>query len=473
MALDALKHVGAVLIPVIHVGLATWVAVHALLHKRDTSAAVGWIGIAWLSPVVGSVLYFLFGINRVQRRASRLSQRRPARQAQRPPARHHGRDDHLAPLERLVRSITGRPAEAGNDVIPFHNGDEAYPAMLEAIEGAQRTVALSSYIFRGDAAGYGFVDALVLAHRRGVGVKILIDGIGGGYFISPARSRLRQAGVDVRRFLHSPLPWRMPFLNLRNHRKILVVDGSTAFVGGLNIGQENVLSSRPRHPVRDVHFRMRGPVVAQITEIFADDWLFTTGEQLSGPDWFPPLAAAGDATARAITSGPDEDFGKTELVILQAIACARRTVKIMTPYFLPDEDVVTALALAAMRGVEVDVVVPGRTNHRLVDWALGANAAPLVRAGVRIWRGPPPFNHSKLMTVDGLWCLLGSANWDVRSFRLNFEVDVEIYGSSLVQKIDAALLSQAKDLLTARELTGRTLPRQLRDAAARLLLPYL
>lgn len=472
MASDALSYVGPILIPAIHVGLATWVAVHVLLHKRDTSAAVGWIGIAWLSPVVGSLLYFLLGINRVQRRASRLSQRRAPRQS-RPPPPHISRDDHLAPLEHFVRSVTGRSAEAGNDVTPLHNGDDAYPAMLEAIDGAQHTVALSSYIFRGDAAGYGFVDALVRAHRRGVHVKVLVDGIGGGYFVSPACSRLRRAGVDVRRFLHSPLPWRMPFLNLRNHRKILVVDGATAFVGGLNIGRENVLSTGPRHPVRDVHFRLLGPAVAQIAAIFADDWLFVTGEQLSGADWFPPLAAAGDATARAITSGPDEDFGKTELVILQAIACARRSIKIMTPYFLPDEDAITALALAAMRGVEVDVIVPARTNHRLVDWALGANSGPLVRAGARIWRCPPPFNHTKLMTVDGLWCLLGSANWDVRSFRLNFEVDIEIYGSTFVPKIEGALLNRSKDLLTAPELSGRTLSRQLRDAAARLLLPYL
>lgn len=469
---DALHDIRTVLITAIHVGLAVWVTAHVLLHKRDTSAAVGWIGIAWLSPVVGSLLYFVLGINRVRRRAGRLSEHRP-RHKRPPPPRPPGRDDHLAPLERAVQHITGRSAEAGNEVTPLHNGDEAYPAMLAAIDDARHSVALSTYIFRGDAAGRRFVDALGRARRRGVVVKVLVDGIGGGYFASPACQALRRAGVDVGRFLHSPLPWRTPLLNLRTHRKILVADGCIGFVGGLNIGQENVLAAGPRHAVRDLHFRLRGPAVAQLAEVFADDWLFVAGEQLGGSAWSPPLSAAGEVVARTITSGPDQDYGKTELVILQAIACAKRCIKIVTPYFLPDEDTITALALAATRGIDVDIVVPARTNHRVVDWALGAHVGPLLSAGVRIWRSPPPFNHSKVMTVDGLWCLLGSANWDLRSFRLNFEVNLEIYGSTVVQNIDDALMSETGDPLTSQELSQRTLPRQLRDAAARLLLPYL
>jgi len=470
---DALDDIRTVLITAIHVGLAVWVTAHVLLHKRDTSAAVGWIGIAWLSPIVGSLLYFVLGINRVRRRAGRLGKHRPGHGRPRPPPRPPGRDDHLAPLERAVQRITGRPAEAGNEVLPLHDGDEAYPAMLAAIDAARHSVALSTYIFRGDAAGRLFVDALARATRRGVAVKVLVDGVGGGYFTSPACRALRRAGVDVGRFLHSPLPWRMPFLNLRTHRKILVADGRVGFVGGLNIGGENMLAAGPRHPVRDIHFRLRGPAVAQLAEVFADDWLFMAGEQLGGSAWFPPLGAAGDVVARTITSGPDQDYGKTELVILQAIACARRCIKIMTPYFLPDEDTITALALAATRGVDVDIVVPARTNHRVVDWAFGAHVGPLLSAGVRIWRSPPPFNHSKVMTVDGLWCLLGSANWDLRSFRLNFEINLEVYGSTLVQKIDEALMGERSDPLTGPELIHRTPPRRLRDAAARLLLPYI
>ena len=465
--------IGEVLILLIHVVLATAVAMHVLLHKRDTSAAVGWIGVAWLSPVFGSVLYFVFGINRVQRRASRLTDRHPRRDRRGPARPPAARDDHLAALERAVHRISGRAAESGNEVTPLHNGDEAYPAMLAAIDAARASVALSTYIFRGDSVGRSFTDALIRAQRRGVRVRVLIDGIGGGYFISRPFWRLRRAGVDVRRFLHSALPWRMPFLNLRTHRKILVVDGSVGFLGGLNIGAENVLRARRRHRVRDLHFRLRGPTVAQLAEVFADDWSFVTGEELGGSEWFPELAPVGDLAARIVTSGPDQDFGKTELVILQAIGCARQSIRVATPYFLPDENTVTALALAAMRGVEVDVIVPARNDHRIIDWALGAHLRPLLSAGCRIWRSPPPFDHSKLMTVDGLWCLIGSANWDIRSFRLNFEIEMEVYGRGFARAIDEALLAEPKHEMTGEELNRRSLPRRLRDAAARLLLPYL
>jgi len=176
---------------------------------------------------------------------------------------------------------------------------------------------------------------------------------------------------------------------------------------------------------------------------------------------------------RVILSGPDEDLEKIELMILEAIACARQSIKVVTPYFLPDDRLVTALALASLRGVGVDVVVPAHGNHLLVDWAMRAQIGPLVAAGCRIWRSPPPFDHSKLMTVDGIWCLIGSANWDVRSFRLNFELNVEIYHADIVRKIDELMATRRGVLTTAAELDRLPLPVKLIDNAARLMLPYL
>lgn len=468
-----LAAISAVVGPVVHILLAAATTVHVLLYKRDTGAAVGWIGIAWLSPMLGSLLYFVFGINRVTRRANRLLERRPRRGHERPSALAPGRDDHLAPLERAVHWITQRPAAVGNEVTPLRSGDEAYPRMLAAIDAARASVALSTYIFRADTIGGSFIEALIRAQQRGVEVRVLIDGIGSGYFISGAFWKLRQAGLSVARFLHSPLPWRMPFLNLRTHRKILVVDGCVAFIGGLNIGDENVLSQKPPHPVRDTHFALRGPAVRQLAEVFAEDWLFTANEQLAGEAWFPPLATAGPSVARVITSGPDRDLEKIEFAALQAIACAKRSITIMTPYFLPDEPTVTALALAAMRGVDVDIILPQRSNHWYMDWAVRAHIGPLVETGCRIWKSRPPFDHSKIMSVDGLWCLIGSANWDVRSFRLNFEVDLEIYGPAVVRQVDQILSAQPRQRLTADELRNRPLARRLADAGARLLLPYL
>ena len=460
-------------ISAVHLLLAIAVTTHVLLHKRDIGASIGWIGLAWLSPILGSGLYLIFDINRVKRRAQLLRDRQPARRAAGLSVSSATRDDHLAPLERAGFSITHRPAESGNAVALLTNGDEAYPRMVAAIAAARASVALSSYIFRADAAGEIFIDALIGARKRGVEVRVLIDGIGGGYFISPTYRRLRRGGVIVARFLHSPLPWRMPVLNLRTHKKLLVLDGRIAFTGGLNIGSENLLRSQPRHPVHDTHFVFDGPVVAQLSEAFAEDWLFIAGEQLTGEAWFPPLGESGSGTARAVISGPDQDVEKIEFMILEAVACARRSIKIMTPYFLPDDRLITALAMASMRGIEVDVIVPGRSNYLVVDWAVRAQIGPLVAAGCRIWSNPPPFNHSKIMTVDGVWCMIGSANWDVRSFRLNFELNMEVYHSDLVQRVEGLMAAMQTSRITATELARRPLPFRLRDSAARLMLPYL
>lgn len=455
-----------------HVALAAAVTAHALAHKRDPGSAVAWIGLAWLSPVIGSVLYALLGINRVQRRARGL------RATSSPPLAPAGRatssrSGSLAELELAAYRISGRDATDGNAVAILSNGDDAYPQMLAAIDAAARSVALSTYIFRADESGREFISALARARGRGVAVRVLIDGYGGGYVRSDAYRALRRAGVPVDRFLHSALPWRMPFLNLRTHRKLLAVDGMLAFAGGLNIGVENVIGSKPPFPVRDTHFRFSGPVVAQFSGAFAEQWSFTTGEGLDGEAWAPSLARTGTSTARVVTSGPDQDLEKIELLVLAAINAARRSIRIMTPYFLPDDRVITALALAAMRGVEVDIVVPEHSNHPAVDWAMRAHVEPLLSAGCRIWLQAPPFNHSKLLAVDESWCFVGSANFDTRSFTLNFEINVEVYCSETTKRIDEKILDSRNAPLQRSALRNRSLPVRLRDSAARLWLPYL
>jgi cardiolipin synthase A/B len=462
----------AVAISVFHVALASAVTGHALAHKRDPGSAVAWIGLAWLSPVIGSVLYVLLGINRVRRRARGLRGSPPAIQtlAAPPPS---PRADNLAELETAAYHISGRSVTDSNAVAILHNGDEAYPQMLAAINDAATSVALSSYIFRADDAGREFIGALARAHHRGVAVRVLIDGYGGGYLRSPAYRHLRRAGVPAARFLHSAMPWRMPFLNLRTHRKLLAVDGAVAFVGGLNIGSENLLRTQPRYPVHDTHFRFAGPVVSQFCSAFAEQWSFTTGETLSSEAWFPSPRPAGNSRARAVTSGPDQDLEKIEFLVLAAINAARRSVRIMTPYFLPDDRVITALALAAMRGVEVDIVVPERSNHPAVDCAMRAHVGPLLEAGCRMWLHAPPFNHSKLLAVDESWCFVGSANFDTRSFTLNFEINVEVYCSDTALRVNDKILGNRMAPLLPSALSQRSLPTRMRDSAARLWLPYL
>ena len=458
-------------------GLSLVVTVHVLLRKREVGGAIGWIGLAWLSPVFGAGLYALFGVNRVTRRAHRL-RIRPTQTA----GSAVSPDDDLTPpplpeafrpLDHAVRQITRLPLRPGNAVTLFRNGDAAYPVMLAAIAAARTSVALSSYIFRDDATGRAFCDALAAAQARGVAVRVIIDGIGGGYFLPGITRRLHRAGVPVGRFMHSALPWRMPFLNMRSHKKLLIVDGRTAFTGGLNIGDGNRVAEAPAHPIRDTHFRLTGPVVDQLTAAFASDWIFVTGEDLAGEAWFPSLVPAGSIPARVVTSGPDADLRKIELVILQAVACATRSIRLSTPYFLPNEILTSALCLAANRGIRVDVIIPKVSDHRFVDWATRAHVDPLLRNGVRIWLDAPPFDHSKLLVVDGTWCFIGSANWDMRSFRLNFEVNVELYDPRLAAELDAVMRAKMEVRLTREHLAARALPVRLRDAGVRLALPYL
>jgi cardiolipin synthase len=456
----------------IGVALAILVTFHVLLHKREVTSAVGWIGLVWFAPILGAIGYFVLGINRVKRRARLLHK---------PDTDRGGRTeqpsllvtDDLAQLDRSIGRITARPLLPGTTVKIYHNGDEAYPAMLAAIAAANGSIGLSSYIFRDDCWGGHFIAALAEAHGRGVAVRVLIDGFGGGWLLSRAYRRLRRNGVAAARFLHSPLPWRMPFLNLRSHRKILVVDGLVGFTGGMNIGDENVMATHPRSPVQDDHFRIEGPVVSQLTEAFLADWAFATNEDLGGDAWLPRSRQHDGAPARVISSGPDQDIEKVETAMLQAIACARDSIAVMTPYFLPDERLLSGLAMAAMRGVAVDIVVPQNSDHPWIDWATRANIGPLLSDDVLVWRCPPPFRHSKLMVVDNEWCLIGSSNWDIRSFRLNFELCVEIYGHDLAAALNVVMLASRGPALTEAELDRRPLPVRLRDAAARLLLPYL
>jgi cardiolipin synthase len=445
---------------------------HILLTKREVASAVGWIGLVWFAPILGAISYLMFGVNRVRRRARRL--RPPDTDPASPSAPHPaGVRDNLEALEHGIGRITGRPLLAGTRVQAYQNGDEAYPPMLAAIAAAKASVGLSSYILRDDQWGGRFIDALAEATRRGVAVRVLIDGIGGDWLRSPAYHRLRREGVPAARFMHSLLPWRMPFFNLRSHKKVLLLDGVVSFTGGMNIADENVMATRPQQPVQDLHFRIEGPVVSQLAEAFADDWSFETGEDLAGDLWSPEIAARTGPPARVIDSGPDEDLEKVEFAVLQAVSCARASIEVMTPYFLPDERLVTALALAAMRGVAVDLVVPEQSNHTLVDWATRANIGPLLSGGVRIWRSPPPFHHTKIMVVDGEWCLIGSCNWDIRSFRLNFELCMEIYDRDLATRLRAIMQDARGSELTRAEVDSRSLPVRIRDAAARLMLPYL
>ncbi|HJS92279.1 MAG TPA: phospholipase D-like domain-containing protein [Steroidobacteraceae bacterium] len=447
---------------------AAFGSTHALLTKPDPRSALGWIATCWLLPFAGTILYLLFGVNRVRTRARQLragvTSIGSAPGAAAP-------QDFARQLTRIGDAVTLRPSLAGNEVVPLENGENAFPVMLEAIAGAGHSIWLSTYIFETDAVGQEFIAALAAAAVRGVQVHVLVDGIGEWYSWPHAVRLLRRCGVRAARFL--PPRFAMPVLslNLRNHRKLLIIDGKIGFVGGMNIGGREVGKAHRRR-MADLHFRVKGPAVSQLAECFAADWLFAAGESLPPPRASPP---AGECVCRVITEGPDEDSDKLLFVILGAIAVAHRQVLIMTPYFIPPPELTAALQTAALRGVEVCLVLPARSNLRYVDWATRRWLPPLLERGIQIYLQPPPFSHTKLLVVDGSYAQIGSANIDPRSLKLNFEVAMEVYDETVCSQLASYVLSARDHALRLAAGAADRLPfaSRIRDSLFWLLSPYL
>lgn len=466
--------------------LTLWVSTtcHVILTKRDTRAATLWVVLIWLAPVVGTLLYIWLGINRIERRARSLRSRCVRHDtvlksgqcsSEMLQSQLGVQAAHLHALTTLTNNLTQRPLTYGNQIVPLMNGDQAFPEMLQAIDLAERSISLSTYIFDNDRAGELFKSALQRAVQRKVEVRVLVDDMGARYSWPAMPGVLMRAGIPCARFIPPLIPTWLQFSNLRTHRKILVVDGQIGFTGGINIREGHCLALSPKHPVADLHFRVRGPVVTQFQEVFVDDWAFTTGELLQGETWFSEITPHGGVLARGCPDGPDEHLQTFQLTLLGALSCARSRIRIVTPYFLPDAALITALNVAALRGVQVDIVLPLRSNILLVQWASTALLWQLLERGCRIWLSPPPFDHTKLFLIDDMAAFVGSANWDPRSLRLNFEFNLECYSSEVAQQLTAiadAKIAQSRQV-SLEELDSRSLWVRLRDGAARLWSPFL
>lgn len=459
-------------------------SVHALLFKREYRSTIGWVALLWLVPFLGVLLYLILGINRIERKAwRRVSPQRKVRgagHAREPDTEHcivpRAREDSsLRELMTLGDNINPQPLTRGNRVEMFTGAQETFDAMLSAIEAARESVAVCTYIFDYDRVGERFARSLSAARQRGVEVRVLADYVGCRDSDPPVLPELRRLGLRAEYFLPLRFPWSIAHFNLRNHRKLLIVDGRTGFTGGMNITADHLGSRQYPEGFRDVHFRIEGPVVRHLQEAFATDWYFASEEPLQGERWFPDLEPRGEVIARGIAHGPDEAFERLRLMLEGAVSVARESIRVLTPYFLPEPPLIHALNSAALRGVEVDILIPAQSDHPIADWAAQAGFWQLLERGVRIWRIVDEFDHGKLMVVDDEWLLLGSTNWDPRSLRLNFEFNVECYADELAQRV-GRMLDEKRDAavpVTLDEMDNRTLPERLRDSFARLFTPYL
>ena len=455
---------------------------HALLYKRDSRSALVWVSLNISLPLLGPFLYWCMGINRISRRARswQESGRRisgtdihPQEVLQESDPQLPAAAAHLQPLCVLTDRVVTTRQHEGNRITPLINGEEAYPGMLVAIRRAQETINLSSYIFDADGIGAEFTEQLIQASARGVEVRVIIDALGEKYSSVTPHSVFRGTSVRFEHYL--PL-LHGAYINLRNHRKLLIVDGREAFTGGMNISSRHLTASTPTaSAVRDLHFSVQGPVVADLQRSFMGDWYFVSGERLESPLFFPPLEPQGSASIRCISDGPDKDYRKLEQIIMGALACAQKQVRIMTPYFIPDRPMISALITTALRGVDIRIVLPGLNNLPFVHWASRSLLEELLANGIRVYYQPPPFVHTKLMLVDGVWTLVGSANFDTRSLRLNFELDLSVFDagfSGSISRYSEQALSSSREV-TLHELEQRSLSEKLRDNFAHLFAPYL
>jgi cardiolipin synthase len=458
-----------------------------LARRRDPSATLAWILFIVVAPFLGAALYLLLGRTRM-RRAARRSSRAEAR-LRAVLSRYDVRarlqqgtgvaDMRTQAMIRLGGAVAGTPASTGNATSALIDAAATYREITETIQQARHHIHVEFYIIQPDAIGSGLRDLLTERAAAGIEVRVLCDGIGSMSLPSDFWAPLLAAGGRAASFapLSKLLPhWRRrDRVDFRNHRKIVVVDGRVGFTGGINVGKEYLGLDPAIGKWRDTHIRIEGPAVLSLQQTFLQDWLATTGEMLDDERYFPASPPAGECLVQVIDSGPDQAWASVELYYAQAIALACQRVWITNPYFVPSQLIESALTVAALRGVDVRILLPKKSDSRLVTLASHSYYAPLLHAGVRIFEYARGFVHAKTMVVDDWVVTIGSANMDMRSFKLNYELNAFVFGPRLCQDVARQF---ALDLEAATQVTKdwekrMSLARQLVRGVARLLSPLL
>lgn len=472
-----------------HYTLIEWiirlVMVPVLLRRRFMpSTTLAWLSLIFFVPELGLVVYLLFGgdrlaYRRVRRHRRFLNATRALRRTASVRERHAANPDLPPEINMLVQHaahIGGMPILAGNHVEFIENTPSYLDRLVADIDLAQRHVHLIFYIYAPDPFGRRLADALCRACARGVKCRVLLDAVGSRKMLgSDLAATCRHAGVE----LATALPvasLRRPFarMDLRNHRKLVVIDGKVAHTGSHNVVQPDY-GHWWAGPWIDLSGRYTGPIVAELQNVFLDDWLFETDQSLDGDDLFPAIDPTGDMLAQCVPTGPTQESESLLRVILAGINLARRQILITSPYFVPDEPTLVALTMAAERGAEVTLVLPRRSDHWLVSTAGRAYFEPLLQAGVKIYLHDKGMLHAKTMTVDDSLALLGSSNLDVRSFYLNFELNVLMYGPQITAQLRFAqtrYLQESEPVNLARWKKRATSLKYL-EAASALLSPLL
>ena len=378
-------------------------------------------------------------------------------------------------FRRAMGSLLGPPLIAGNRAQELLNGDQIFPAMLAAIHGAQHSITFETYIYWSGDIGREFADALSERAKAGVKVHVLLDWVGSGKIDKLFLDEMRAAGVEIRKF-HKPNWYNLARLNNRTHRKLLVIDGKTGFTGGVGIAPRWTGAGQDAEHWRDSHFRIEGPVVAQMQSVFMDNWLKVTGLVMHGEAYFPALQPVGDSSAQVFSSSPSGGSESMQLMYHLSITAADRSIDLSSAYFVPDELTGKALNEALKRGVKIRIITPGEIiDTDTVRAASRGSWGPLLKAGAEIYEYQPSMYHCKVMIVDKLLVSVGSTNFDNRSFRLNDEANLNVFDTFFAEKQTGVF---EDDLRRAHKVTyeawaARPLKEKLMERLASLLQSQL
>jgi cardiolipin synthase A/B len=416
-----------------------------LAIKKEAISAIAWCLLVVLLPIFGALLFVMFGYQSVHRPLQRKQRHRREfrvkNRAGRNPV-HVEADQAEDPdhtwegMGRLARRLDAYPVTNGNRVAFYSEGKPAFDEMLAAIRGAKHHVHLEFFIFQYDTLGRQFLDLLAEKAKQGIEVRLLYDAMGSRKLGWWRLRNLRRAGGKHAAFL-SLNPFRKRIqVNLRNHRKILVVDGSVAYTGGLNIGDEYLGKNKRLGHWRDSSLRIEGPAVESLQRTFLEDWDFATGESLEGDAYFRAEAKAGKDEVQVIESGPDQAVKAIREIYLHAVFKARRRLWITTPYYVPDQGLRDALCLAGLTGIDVRLLLPMEADHTAVHYASLYYVRDLLDSGVKVYQYTNGFIHSKVWLADGEWASIGTANLDNRSLSLNFEVNCLIYSTERIVELE-------------------------------------
>jgi cardiolipin synthase len=473
------------------------VAMHCLKRRREAGATVAWLFVAWSFPFLGALLYLAFGVNRVVAKGWQKQRSNEALLTAR-----REREDASLPLEywRAVRASRARkpdmpsereldetidrilpdcPLLGGNRIEPLLTGTEAFPRMFEAIDRATSHIHLQSFIIGNDSVGREFLDRLKRKAEAGVRCRVLYDRFGStrGWASGLFRDYRGIPGLDIVEWSQTNPIKRLNQFNLRNHRKVMIVDGKEAFIGGLNLHAGHTATAG-REPMRDYHFAVAGPITLELQYAFLRDWYFMTNEDpaaLLTADHFPLMEPVGDALIRVVNGGPTADVEALTDITCAAIDGARKQLLIVTPYFVPPTDILRALRLAALRGVTVEVVVPKKNNHFYAGLAGQALYDQLLSAGVHVHERLPPFMHAKAIIIDDRVSIVGTANLDNRSLRLNYETNLVVFDEPFANALKRIVLDDMAQSEPLELAAWRSRPahRMVAENLCSLLTPIL